>query len=253
MRHQLTFTFLAFLCFALFIPEGYTQCYPDRHNTSMNTSWLSCTKKVSPNPDRSSGHWIRYDLGAQYTIGSLTLWNFNHPDHLNDGARTIALEYRNGGSEWLSAGTIDIRKGQGSSYYEGQYVELDGEITADELLMTLIDNYGGDCSGFAEVRFDLKGMTTSAEDVDNDHFDIKISPNPFSDFASIEVLDLEGGYMDYQVINSLGQVMISDRTVVTSGQSRFVLNTAGFPSGNYFLKVIDGRKVSVEKLAHQIK
>lgn len=252
MKHRYL-PLLIFLTTIIALPDLQAQCYPDRHNTSLNTSWISCTQSANPNARRESGHWILYDLGEMHSVNGLEFWNVNHPDYLDDGAQSIAIDYTDFNGNWREHGTYSVGQASGSAFYEGETVDIGDDIVTDKILLTLLDNFGGNCSRFSEIVFDLREMTTATEDISEDHFDIVVRPNPFDDYTSIEISKLEGRTIDYQLINSLGQVLLTEKVKTTGNTARFGINGKNLPSGNYFLKIINGQKVSFEKLSHQIK
>ena len=252
MKHHYTAIILV-LILALSWSETRAQCFPDRHNTSLSSSWISCTTSVNPNTKRSSGHWILYDLGEMKTIDGLKLWNLSHPDHLQDGIYNFTIDYVDFNGVWKQHGNYNLDQGTTSAFYEGQDVDIDGDIVSTKVLITVQDNHGGSCSGFSEIRFNLRKTITATEDISDDHFRIDVAPNPFDDYTSIEISQLEGRVLNYQLINSLGQIALNE-TVKTSGnRARFGIDGKHLASGTYFLKIIDGEKVSVRKLSHQAK
>ncbi|MBK9255527.1 MAG: hypothetical protein IPM42_08575 [Saprospiraceae bacterium] len=85
------YTLLMTLCYS-----ANSQWYPDRHSTSVKDTWLSCTTSANPNPARATSHWIRYDLGAIYTLSTSKFWNYNAPDNLNRGHTTSRHRLFNG-------------------------------------------------------------------------------------------------------------------------------------------------------------
>jgi len=84
------------------------QCHLDRHNTGKENGWTSCTTKVSPNPARPAGHWIMFDLSESYPIGSLSFWNHNHPDELENGLKNIVIGLSEDGVNWVEKETFVI-------------------------------------------------------------------------------------------------------------------------------------------------
>ena len=249
--NYLTSLMISFLFFTL--SDGYSQCFADRHNTSISSSWISCSISSSPNPVRARGHWILYEIDNVQTINSLRIWNLNHPDFTNNGAKRIAVDYIDNNGAWQEHGVFNLEEAEGSAFYEGQLLEMSQDIISDKILITILENHGGSCTGIAEVKLGLNDLSTATEDISDDHFDITIAPNPFADYTRIEVSDLEGKDIRYQVTNSLGQIVINEIVSTTGNTAKFSINGKYLASGNYFLKIVDGQKVSVRKLSHQVK
>lgn len=145
----------------------YCQCYPDRHNTNITDSWLSCDVATNPNSANADGHWIMYDLGGIHPIHNIQLWNLNHPDFLNYGFKEVLVEYSDDGNNWTSAGIFSIPKARASSFYEGyRGIDLEG-APLQFLLLTGISNYGGPCYGLAEIK-----AFSSSQEINDWTFDI---------------------------------------------------------------------------------
>ena len=225
------------------------QCYPDRHNTSLDAGWLSCRLSTNPNPNRPSGYWIMYELEERQAVSSLKVWNINHPDHIRSGVRTLEVDYINPDGSWSNHSIHQINRAEASGFYEGQEIDLPGEFVTDKILLNLTSSHGGGCRGLAEVRFGLINKTTSTYDIAQDHFDIQISPNPFMEVANVTVQQLEGKTIQYQVINNLGQLITSDNALTQKGSTTFQIQRGNMPSGTYFLKIIDGNKISTRRLS----
>ena len=135
------------------------QCLQDRHNTSMDAGWLSCSTEASPNPARGSGHWILYNLGRSYELGPFHFWNYNNPDLLDNGARRIAIDYSNDGQSWGSGPEYIVPMADGSGTYSGFELAGLGAQESQFILITILENHGGSCSGFGELRIGVENMS----------------------------------------------------------------------------------------------
>ena len=127
------------------------QCLADRHNTSLESAWTSCTPSPNPNTTRGNSHWIMYDFTFDYDIGLIHLWNFNNPDHLNQGARDVSFDISMDGVNWISVAEYSIPQASGTSRYEG----IDGPTInhrARYMLITVHNNYGDACTSIGEIR-----------------------------------------------------------------------------------------------------
>lgn len=130
------------------------QCYPNRHNTSPDTKWMSCTATQSPNSLRGTSHWLQLELDEYKAIGNIHLWNITDPGHLTDGANSIAIDISNDGINWTESTTVTLVQGQGSGFYEGQEVANLNGMTAKYILITSLTNYGGSCHGLSELKIE---------------------------------------------------------------------------------------------------
>ena len=129
-----------------------SQCYEDRHNTDKSTAWLSCTAKQSPNIARGTGHWVMVELPDQYPMGNIHFWNYNHPDELDYGFKKVTIDLSIDGINWTEKADFTLAQAEASGYYEGitgPYLE---GFPAKYILITAQSNYGGLCSGLAEIR-----------------------------------------------------------------------------------------------------
>lgn len=133
----------------------YSQQFPERHSNSYMHSWLSCSTATNPNSDRGDSHWIAYDLGDDYCLGQVTIWNHNDPIALDKGVSSIAIDISNDGIHWTEQTTVDVPQATGSAFYQGdQIIDLNG-VYASHILITALSNYGAECTGFAEFKVDL--------------------------------------------------------------------------------------------------
>jgi len=131
---------------------SFSQQYPDRHSTSRTDAWLSCSTSQSPNSVRGNSHWVHYDLGSSYVLDQIILWNYNDPSNLENGVNEIAIDFSNDGINWSEVATTTVPISDGSAFYEGEEIYSLGGISANHILITIISNHGGSCSGFSELK-----------------------------------------------------------------------------------------------------
>lgn len=157
---------LVFTISALIATSASAQCLVDRHNTSVNDGWISCSKTANPNPANGESHWILYEFDSATNIYKTRVWNVNQRDYLLWGAKEIKVEYALDFGNWSSAGNYTIIKGTGSSTYLGSAgPDLQG-VTAKYLLITILETYGGSCAGFGEWKFYTEPANTNALTLD---------------------------------------------------------------------------------------
>ena len=136
--------------------QAYAQCgLTDQLDNSSQSSWLSCTKTVSPNPARGASHWIKYDLGQSYTLFQSQVWNYNEQEQTNQGFNKVVIDYSHDGVSWSQLGdTFTWPLSSGDPSYSGfQGPDFNG-TGARYVLITSVDpdNTSG-CRGFGKLLF----------------------------------------------------------------------------------------------------
>ncbi|MBK6782940.1 MAG: hypothetical protein IPG79_03685 [Saprospiraceae bacterium] len=132
--------FFTILVFSIFISSTiFSQ--KDRHSTSMQDAWLSCTATANPNTVRGTGHWIMYDFKDVYSLHEATFWNFNTPTRLNhyrnmswslnllqgsleDGLKDIFIDFSLDGIQWQEWGRFTIPKAKVQGFMRGFQVRI---------------------------------------------------------------------------------------------------------------------------------
>jgi hypothetical protein len=226
---------------------AYSQCYADRHNTSTAQSWLSCQKSVGPNPARGNTHWIMYDFGDAYKLGKSTFWNLNNPDQINSGIRDAYVDYSMDGVNWNNWGLMHLERADASGFYEGEDGPDFEDLEARYLLITVIDNYGNvACSGFAEMRVETNGLATSTEDQLLFSLDMKVSPNPASSTAIVEIKVEKAANGLLEISDLSGKKILTQQANLVSGTNRISLDVSALSAGQYLVHYTsDARTQSV--------
>lgn len=142
---------------------GFTQlsgqCYPDRHNTNWFDGWISCETAPNPNDSYADSHWILYDFKDTYELGQLHVWNSNDPSHLDYGMQDVSIDYSLDGIDWINLGNFSFEMASGKSIYEGFKGPNFNGALARYVLITGLSNYGGECFGLSELRFEVQEST----------------------------------------------------------------------------------------------
>lgn len=226
----LIFTFLltAFISF--------TQCLDDRHSSVKSDAWMSCEETISPNPNRGSGHWISYDLGEIRRLGQMHFWNANHPDQLDDGARTVFIDYSLDGVTWVEWGIHEFERATSLGTYEGQAgPDFDG-LETRHLMFTIRGNHGGDCYGFSELRV-AYSEPVSTEEQDDHLSAISLFPNPAIESCTFQVISKLNADSDLSILDVTGKLIYQEDVSIMQGENIFPLNLQGIPSGNYMVRL----------------
>lgn len=220
-----------------------SQCYPDRHSTSLKDGWISCNVKSSPNTSRSNSHWIQYDFGSSQTIDAIKLWNSNLPDFEDVAVRELAIDISQDGENWTELGIYTLSNHKADVLYQGEEIEGFDPFSARSVLFTALTSYGSQCVGFAEVKFSLSNTSTNVEELVQ--WDYSIYPNPSVDFVNIDIVEDNFGVEYYEILNLKGQILIRQ----TERSSSFSVDVSGFIEGAYFIKIVgDQGNVITEKI-----
>lgn len=156
---------IIFLSLVFVMDQGYTQCYPDRHNTNWYDGWISCETAPNPNSVYGDSHWILYDFNETYELGQLHVWNSNDPAHLDYGMQEVSIDYSLDGQDWIHFGDFDWEMASGKSIYEGfEGPHFDGAV-ARYVLITGLSNFGGECFGLSELRFAVQESTVQTDEL----------------------------------------------------------------------------------------
>lgn len=144
---------------------SFAQCVNDKHSTNPNDSWLSCQVLASPNPTRTGAHWLMYDLGYIYKIGTTKFWNYNVAGETGKGFKDTFIDYSIDGQSWVEVADFQIPEASGSPDYTGVSGPDLGGIEARYILITSQNTWdAGTCAGLSEARFDvLMGVKISAK------------------------------------------------------------------------------------------
>lgn len=226
------------------------QCYPDRHSTNWFDGWISCEATPNPNTKYGESHWILYDLGHQYQVSKIELWNTNDPAHLDYGIREANIDYSEDGVNWISGGKFNLAKGGGHSRYEDQKGPDLKEAVFRYLLITPLTNWGGTCYGFSEIRMEAElkqetsavGDLTAGVDFVDPCLQVSVYPNPFIDVSGVHVNSTCNEDIDYQVLDLLGRQMAAGKLTTGSGASFLRLSGQNWPAGTYYLKIQQGKQ-----------
>ena len=219
------------------------QCFPDRHSTNWYDGWISCIKKPSPNdPTAAASHWILYDFKTIYKIDQFKIWNTNDPDHLDWGSRKIDFYFSEDSVQWKSAGQYTLTQATGKNNYEGEDWQSISIPRARYILIRSLENFAGNCHGFSEVKFAAEKIkiNTSSEDpqMEDQALIIKLSPNPSKYFTVLEIDTKSFEPVYFEIINAYGQKMYSKRFYPSLSIFRDEINTREWPSGTYFLQIV---------------
>ncbi len=227
------------------------QCFPDRHNTNWYDGWVSCETTDNPNAERGPSHWILYNFGQPYILEQMHVWNANDPDNLDRGLNEVAIDYSMDGITWTELGTFNFEQANGQPIYEGFAGPDFDEAQAQYVLITAINNFGGQCFGLSEVRFGVAGPVVATEEPelkDNWCLNVLTYPNPFVERTNIEITNNCDEAVYFSVKNALGATILPEQKVDNSSPIALNFEELQLPAGIYFLAVRRGVIVESYKL-----
>ncbi len=232
------YKYLIVLSMVLISQSYYGQCYKDRHNTSSASNWVSCEKTASPNPIRGNSFWINYDFEDLRRVENLHIWNINHPEMLTDGASQIAIDYSQDGINWNSWGIWEVGQATASGFYEGETgPDLEGLVTR-HLLLTILDNYGGECYGFGEIRIGLDENIVSTTDLEEELGGFEIYPNPADAITTIKIQSLYSGAATIELLDLAGRNIRTDDVTLVKGVQEIRMTLENVISGQYVVRIV---------------
>ena len=224
----------------LFSGKTHAQCFPDRHNTTWFDGWISCEQAENPNPDRGTSHWIMYDLAHQYKLGQVHIWNSNDPKHLDRGIREMIVDYSTDGVNWTELGTYTIEMAPGITTYEGVDGPDFNSLEARYLLLTAKNNWGGDCTGFSEIRIQVHGVNAVNDNTIAETFNVVLYPNPFNTSFKAEISTTREDRIVYQLIDVYGRTLQAGKIDHPGKTSYISVEGGGLSAGIYYLEISQG-------------
>lgn len=238
------------IIFAVFVFQQLSaQCYPDRHNSTWYDAWVSCEEAENPNSERGMSHWVMYDLNNLYGLGLVHLWNINDNNHLDWGAQLIAIDYSVDGENWIELDVVNLGKSDGSPVYEGiDVADFEGS-EARFVLFTLLENWGGECSGIAEMRIDVVtviGVDEIKQYAENVNVDVY--PNPSKDLFKLDISTNSGQKIEYFVYDNYGRELLNKKIEYPHENNSVNLDLSKFKSGSYTLIIKQGTVVKHKSL-----
>ena len=77
---------------------------------------------------------------------------------------------------------------------------------------------------------------------------IAVSPNPFLDYISTDILTKNGGEHTLRVVDATGRTVHQEVKVFAAGQQTVRLNLGNLPAGFYYLQVADNKNIATQKI-----
>lgn len=163
----------------------------------------------------------------------IRIWNHNVWGETGQGVKSVVLDYSSDGSNWASAGTLDIQKAPGSwKYVAPDPINLNG-LAARFVLITVLETWESNsaCAGIAEVTFGIEATTNTNDEITVSN-DFKIYPNPASENITLEFQDEDA--KDIRIVNAVGQIV---RTLSSIKKASIDLYINDLEDGLYYVKI----------------
>jgi len=223
--------------------SSLAQCYPDRHNSTWFDGWVSCEATESPNPERGISHWIMYDFNHIYGLGEVHLWNTNDRNNLSWGLQYASVDYSVDGINWTELGTYTFEMASGRSIYQGFLATNFDNNEARFVLITALENWGGDCYGLAEIRFEVTNTSSVTEVNVAQLVDIVTYPNPFRDEFTAIIKTTKVQSIQYSLIDMYGRAVMSGVISNPERENQLKIVVPNITNGIYHLVVTQGDKL----------
>ncbi|GEM_PF-550094 len=116
-------------------------------------AWLSCAPlSDAPNTARNGNHWIQYDFGGAYNLGTTQVWNYNVTGATASGFQQVVIDYSTDGIHWQELGIYNWNLATGATDYEGFVGPDFTNITARYVLISSMDDPNS-CRGIHKIAF----------------------------------------------------------------------------------------------------
>lgn len=212
------------------------QCYIDRHSTNWFDGWVSCETSPNPNSAYGNSHWILYDLGYVYSLSDMKIWNVNDPEHLDYGIEDYSIDYSLDGISWTSLGDFTLSQASGYSIYEGVEGPDFESVSAHYVLITPTSNFGGDCYGLSEVKFNIDYNTIVIENELG--YSAIAFPNPFNESLTIRLLtSFTDQPINYIVYDISGRIIMQETISEVLEVNTIHISNNNLQSGVYFIRI----------------
>ena len=151
------------------------------------------------------------------------------------------------------------------AHYDDDIIKLNSFILEEKVLVGWI--YGGIESNEANIFIQNDGSMSKASSdlwkvyltkipkvmtrekkVFNELYSLKVFPNPFEDYLTIELISRFKGEGRITIIDGRGALIREFNEQIHPGRNRFRWKSKGYPAGVYFCRVISGNYARLEKI-----
>lgn len=238
MKQHIKYIIFGFFLFGLNQTMS-AQCSGTTHSNNPNDGWKSCSTSANPNPIRDAGHWIQYDFGFLYNIGTTHIWNANEIGNTGIGMKDVVIDYSENGTSWTELGTFTFDEATGLNDYEGFEGPDFGNVNARYVLITALSNWdNGNCVGLAEARFNVSGVVNDSEVIQSEGV-LTLFPNPVEKVLTVQIENFDAKEIIIQ--NMAGHEMQR----IDFQQNRQMIDVSTLIAGFYSVTVLDSESVRV--------
>ena len=103
------------------------------------------------------------------------------------------------------------------------------------------------CTNAIETIINSDG-TVATSDINNDYFEVSLTPNPADDYVVIAASSPSRVVANVEVTNIDGRVIYSSLMTIEGKEERMTLRTNNLPGGIYLVKIQSGKNFSIKKL-----
>lgn len=210
----------------------HAQCGTDEYSDNEFDTWESCEMTTNPNSVRGEGHWILYDFGYIYELGTSHVWNANEMNNTGIGMKDVMIDYSVDGVVWESWGQFQFNEATGQNNYTGDAgPDLTG-LTARYVIITAVSTWDNTaCAGLAELRINVNGIVSNVNNI-KDTGSFTISPNPTSKQINLSFKDTEA--KELIISSSTGQEM---RRIANANGIR-TIDVSALLAGYYIVTIV---------------
>lgn len=238
MKQQINYIFSFLLLFGM-SQAAFTQCSETSHSNNPNDGWKSCGTSPNPNPARGDGHWIQYDFGFLYKIGTTHIWNANEIGNTGIGLKDVVIDYSENGTDWTELGTFTFDEATGLNDYEGFEGPDFENASVRYVIITALSVWdNGNCTGLAEARFNISGPVNDSEVIQPDGI-LTLFPNPVEKVLTIQIENFDAQEI---IIQNVAGHEVLRSNFQQSGQ---MIDVSRLMAGFYSVTILDGENVGV--------
>lgn len=210
-----------------------------------HTPAVEMTTVEIPLADSLAGEYMRLRLRGVWGAGDYWL-DIDNINVRRCGSLELDADITGATGENNADGVVEILTGAGEGPYTFEWTSGDSTRVVNTLLpgqylVTVTDGYG--CQDLIAVTVDIEVSTADLDQIGQ----VRLSPNPTTDLANLEIAFHRPTDARIQVINTMGQLM-AERLVDQAYQETYQLDLSNYDSGMYFVRIFAEGQVKTLKL-----
>jgi hypothetical protein len=96
--------------------------------------------------------WIEWDLGADYLLSGMHVWNYNETNNSDRGSKTVTVSISTDGVGYTSLGVLTLTQAPGLNGYAGEDYLFSSTELAQYIRFDITETWGDTYTGIAEFR-----------------------------------------------------------------------------------------------------